>query len=215
MVLMAAVVSGGNLGEWASLPGLRDAVPPASGGAEPPPAGVDAVAPARGRSAAAPGSGSGSTAVSAPALSAVAAPPTTGDQPVAPPAELPSSTVIVQEITFAVLPGPVHIDVTAETLSIADARGSTYGWELTLGNAAVGPLMGVQPESAAGVAASRARISKDLTPGAFGSTGGAWVWHLDQADPARGVTVTFRAPDCGTVTHTYAPVGGELHVTVA
>ncbi len=120
-----------------------------------------------------------------------------------------------QQITFAVLPGPVHIDVTAETLSIADARGSTYGWELTLGNAAVGQQMGVQPGSAAGVAASRTSIRKDLTPGAYGSTGGAWVWHLDQADPARGVTVTFRAPDCGTVTHTYAPAGGELHVTVA
>ncbi len=75
--------------------------------------------------------------------------------------------------------------------------------------------MGVQPDSAAGVAASRARISKDPTPGAYGSTGGAWVWHLDQADPTRGVTVTFRAPDCGTVTHTYAPAGGELHVMVA
>jgi hypothetical protein len=120
-----------------------------------------------------------------------------------------------QQITFAVLPGPVHIDVTAETLSIADARGSTYGWELTLGNAAVGLLLGVRPESAAGLVTGRISIRKDLTAGAYGSTGGAWVWHLDRPDPTRGVTVTFRAPDCRTAVHTYEPEGGELHVTVA
>lgn len=214
MALMAAVLSGGNLGEWASLPGLRDAVPPASG-TEPPPAGAEAVAPAPGGSDAAPGSVSGAAAATQPAASPAAPPTAGGEQPAPPSAEPPSATVTRQTITFAVLPGPVHIDVTAATLSIADARGSTYGWELTLGNAAVGPLMGAHPGSAAGVAASRTTIRKDLTPGAYGSTGGAWVWRLDQADPARGVTVTFRAPDCGTVTHTYPPSGGELHVTVA
>jgi hypothetical protein len=207
---MAVAFSGGHLGEWSALPGLRDAVPPASGGAEPPPSEGQPVAPAPGGSPSAPNAGEASAAGSA-----AVAPPAPGEQPAAPPAEPPSSTVSRQQVSVSLLPGPVHIDVTPQTLSIADARGSTYGWELSLGNAAVGPLMGVQPESASGVAASGTRLAKDVTAGSYGSTGGAWVWRLDQADLAHGVTVTFRAPDCRTVTHTYAPAGGELHVTVA